>query len=358
MIHSARTKLIGYPLSLVVPLLAPLGAAVGTHWLSPVVMFGVVPILGLVVGQDHGLPLVGLRRSRTLVAYLNLLPRLYALVWVVTVAWEARHTHLSKLSAIELTGLVLSVGVASALAVCAAHELLHRRSSLDRGIARLITALCFYGHMVVEHLHHHAAVGTAEYGATAKRGTSAYRFAVNDFGRAFVTAWHVESSRLERQRLPLWHHKVLQDYALAAACMAAFAATWGGEGVLLLLGQALFAVFSFEVITYIHHYGLVRADDEDAGPHHAWAHHCWITNCLAFNNTFHSDHHLRPWTPYYELHAMHGAPRLPASYFTMFLVALVPRLWFALINPRLDLLDQARAARKGLPDELGAEYCR
>jgi alkane 1-monooxygenase len=358
MVHSARSKLVGYPISLAVPLLVPLGPAVGTYWLSPVVMFAVLPILGALVGQDHSLPLVGLRRSRSLVTYLHLLPRLYGLAWVLTVAWAARHADRSELSVVEFTGLVLSVGIASALAVCTAHELLHRRSRVDLGIARLMTAVCFYGHMVVEHLHHHSTLGTAEYGATAKRGTSAYRFAMSDFGRAFVTAWHVESSRLARNRLPLWHHKVLQDYALGGAFGLAIAVLWRSEGVLLFAGQALFAIFSFEVITYVHHYGLVRAADEDAGAHHAWAHHCWITNCLSFNNTFHSDHHLRPWTPYYELHAMHGAPRLPASYFTMFLVALMPMLWFRLMNPRLDLLDRARAARQDLPDDLAAEHCR
>ena len=120
----------------------------------------------------------------------------------------------------------------------------------------------------------------------------------------------------------------------------------------------LFAVWCFEVITYVHHYGLVRAEDEEPGSGHAWAHHCWITNCLSFNNTFHSDHHLRPWTPYYELHAMAGAPRLPASYFTMFCVALVPPLWYRLMNPRLDALQGARVTRGEVPPELRVEHCR
>ena len=78
-----------------------------------------------------------------------------------------------------------------------------------------MTAGCFYGHMVVEHLHHHATLGTPEYGATAPRGTSAYRFAFSDFGRAFTTAWNVERARLQRLHLRWWHHKVLQDYTLA-----------------------------------------------------------------------------------------------------------------------------------------------
>ncbi len=82
-------------------------------------------------------------------------------------------------------------------------------------------------------------------------------------------------------------------------------------------------------------------------------------NCLTFNKTFQSDHHLRPGIPYYELHAMYGAPRLPASYFTMFCVALVPPLWRLLIDCRLDALAEMRRARNfELSDCLRVEHCR
>ena len=125
------------------------------------------------------------------------------------------------------------------------------------------------------------------------------------------------------------------------------------------VGQAAFAVVCFEIITYIHHYGLVRDEDEESGPQHAWAHHCWITNCLTFNNTFQSDHHLRPGTPYYELHAMYGAPRLPANYFTMFCVALLPSLWRYLMDRRLDALaEMLRNPDQQLRNWLSEARCR
>jgi alkane 1-monooxygenase len=288
---------------------------------------------------------------------LHLLPRLYVFVWAAVLVWSAHYASAS-LRLVDFVGLVLSVGLSSALGICTAHELLHRRSRFDVGLARAVTALCCYGHMVVEHLHHHATIGAPGYGATAARGASAYRFATSDFFRALFTAWRVEQTRLRRIGRPLWHNKVLQDYIGSAACAAGFAGLWGTSGLLLWLGQAAFAVFAFEVITYVHHYGLVRSEDEEPASGHAWAHHCWITNCLSFNNTFHSDHHLRPWTPYYELHAMAGAPRLPASYFTMFCVALVPPLWYRLMNPRLDAFQGARMTRAEALPELRAEHCR
>ena len=355
---NATIKLAGHSLAFGMPLLAPLGAQLDMPWLAPLIVFGGFPILGLLIGEARALPVVGLRRSRALVEYLEWLPRLYAAVWIGTLIWAASHVGRAGLAAATAAWFILSVGIGSAVAICAAHELMHRRSPLDALLGRVMAAFCLYGHMYVEHLHHHATMGDVAAGETAPRGSTIYRFAPSDFVQGLRNAWRVESSRLRRRGDAWWHNRMLQDYALALGLVLVFATFGGGIVLVLFAGQAVFAVYCFEVITYIHHYGLVRAGDEEPGPHHAWAHHCWITNCLTFNNTFHSDHHLRPQTPYYELHAMHGAPRLPASYFTMFCVALVPPLWRRLMDPRLDLLAETRRNGRELPEALRAAHCR
>jgi alkane 1-monooxygenase len=359
MAGSPTVKLAGYVLCLGIPLLAPIGVWLEAPWLAVLVVFGILPILGFLVGEDRSLPIVGLRRSPALVAYLDFLPRIYALVWMGTLAWAAAFAAHTDLSLASFAALTLSVGIGSAVAIPTAHELMHRRSHFDVLLARLMTALCLYGHMVIEHLHHHATVGVVAAGETAPRGISIYHFAPADFLQGLRNAWTVETARLRRCGFSWWHNQVLQDYALALALALLFFASFGLAGFILFVGQAVFAVFVFEVITYVHHYGLVRDEGEEPGPQHAWAHHCWITNCLTFNNTFHSDHHLRPRIPYYELHAMYGAPRLPANYITMFWVALVPPVWRMLMDKRLDVLAEARRAEKNeLPSELRAQHCR
>ena len=52
---------------------------------------------------------------------------------------------------------------------------------------------------------------------------------------------------------------MLQDYGLAIGIALAFAVL-GWEALVLFVGQAVFAVYCFEVITYVHHYGLVRRE--------------------------------------------------------------------------------------------------
>lgn len=356
---SSRLKLAGYPLAIGMPLLAPLGVHIGMPWVVPLIVFGLFPILGLMIGEDRSLPMAGLRRSRFLVAYLDLLPRLFAAVWIGTLAWSFMYVARAELAAGAFAWMIVSVGIGSAVAICVAHELMHRLSRFDVLLGRVMSAFCLNGHMYVEHLHHHATMGDVAAGETAPRGSSIYWFAPTDFFHGLRNAWAVERARLRRSAAPWWHNRMLQDYTLASGITVVIAANLGPTALLLFIGQALFAVYCFAVITYVHHYGLVRDADEEPGPQHAWAHHCWLTNCLTFNNTFHSDHHLRPRTPYYELHAMYGAPKLPASYFTMFCVALIPPLWRRLMHRRLDALPATRSAgRADLARELSVQKCR
>ena len=159
MAESSTLKLAGYTLCLCMPLLAPLGLWLHTPWLSPILVFGLFPVLGALIGEDRSLPVVGLHRSPMLVAYLDFLPRMYALAWMATLTWAAGYASRMNLSGTGLTALIVGVGFGSAVAICTAHELMHHRSQFDVLLARLMTALCLYGHMVVEHFHHHATVG-------------------------------------------------------------------------------------------------------------------------------------------------------------------------------------------------------
>src|SRR5882762_77213 len=151
MMRSPVLKVAGFALCLGMPLLTPLGVHAGSPWLAALVVFGLFPILGLLIGEDHSLPMVGLRRSRLLVSYLDNLPRIYAAVWIRTLAWAADYAARSDLSPGTMAGVIVSVGIASGVALPTAHELLHRRSVFDERLARLMTALCCYGHLAVEH---------------------------------------------------------------------------------------------------------------------------------------------------------------------------------------------------------------
>src|SRR5258708_24277961 len=97
-VDSSSLKLAGYPLAFGMPLLAPLGVWLDIPWLAPLIVFGFFPVLGLVVGEDRSLPIVGLRRSSALGWDFDFLPPIYAVILISALAWAVTY-----LSPTELT---------------------------------------------------------------------------------------------------------------------------------------------------------------------------------------------------------------------------------------------------------------
>jgi fatty acid desaturase len=63
-----------------------------------------------------------------------------------------------------------------------------------------------------------------------------------------------------------------------------------------------------------------------------------VSNWLLFNLQLHSDHHAHMNRPFEQLRTVANAPQLPAGYPTMVLLALLPPLWFAVMDPRVPAL--------------------
>ena len=60
-----------------------------------------------------------------------------------------------------------------------------------------------------------------------------------------------------------------------------------------------------------------------------------FSNALFFDIQRHADHHAQPQRPFYDLRHLAEAPQLPAGYPLMMFIALVPPLWFAVMDPRV-----------------------
>lgn len=329
-------KTVAFLASLSIPFLTPIGLAFGSTWLTPIVVFVVFPIAGLLIGEDRSTPTARVERDAWLQGYFRMLPLAYAVLWLGGLFWGAAMLDLHQFEGWTLGGFLFSLAITSGFATCVAHELQHHRSPLDRAVARLMMAICGYGHLILEHHHHHATVGDTDIGGTPRKGEGTYAFVLRNIKQGALNAWRLESERLARKRLGWWHNRIAQDYATVLGVGALFYIVWGYAGLSVYLAQAAFAVLTFEVIDYIQHYGLLRRPDQEIGPEHAWAHNCWLTNCLTFNIAHHSEHHLNASTPYYKLRPHPAAPKLPACYFVMFLTALVPPLWRVVMDKRTD----------------------
>lgn len=341
-------KAVGFALCPLVPLLPIVGHSNGTTWLTPLVVFIVFPIAGLLIGDDKSAPPKDIAATPWLRTYLEALPLVFVPIWIFGLGWGANVLANSEFSPWEIGGMLFSMAIISAFATCVAHELQHRKGELDRAVARIIMAICGYGHLLIEHLHHHATVGDSDIGGTPRKGEASYHFVVRNVVQGFHNAWAIEQRRLIGRNWKWWRNRILQDYALAFSIVTFFSLVWGTWGLVVFIAQALFAVFAIEMITYIQHYGVTRQSVEKVGARHAWAHNCWLTNCITLNITHHSTHHMNASKPYYALRLDPAAPRLPACYFVMFMTALFPPIWRWVINIQKSMRtpDNVQAGRR------------
>ena len=103
---------------------------------------------------------------------------------------------------------------------------------------------------------------------------------------------------------------------------------------------AVFAWWLLSSASYVEHYGLLRQKDseghfESCSNQHAWNSNYLVSNLITLQVQRHSDHHLRPSEPYQVLEISSDMPMLPQGYPAMFLLAAVPPLWYAVIDPIL-----------------------
>ena len=127
----------------------------------------------------------------------------------------------------------------------------------------------------------------------------------------------------------------------------ALLATLGWIMIPFLAIHNVYAWWQLTSANYVEHYGLLRQRQptgayEHCQPHHSWNADYVASNVLLYHLERHSDHHAHPTRRYQSLRSFPELPTLPNGYFGMFLVALVPPLWYALMDKRLLALPHVR----------------
>jgi len=336
-----------FMLSFVTLPLVALGALFGGWWLllTPVYGWWLLPVLDAILGRDEGNPDPATSGAR-LDPY-----RMVTMIWVplqtaMLCGVIAYATRAAQLNLLELVGLFLGVGVVTgSVGINFAHELMHRPSRLERWLADVLLASVLYSHFRSEHLIvHHTWVGTPRDAVTAPLGEGFWAYFARVVPASFRSALAAEAERQQKRGRsawapanPFWRYAALQATALGLAFLLG-----GVAGLLLFLLQALVAVFQLELVNYIEHYGLTRAQDEDGSyepvrPRHSWNATERASSWYLINLQRHSDHHVAPGRPYplLQTYGPEEAPHLPAGYPVMTLIALVPPLWRRVMNHRV-----------------------
>jgi alkane 1-monooxygenase len=343
-------KRYAWLLGLIVPLLPLLAwglvhaTGVGLFWFfGPVLIFIVFPLLDLAVGVDATNPpdsvIKWLEQDRYYrwCTYLYL-PLQYAGLVFACWLWSN-----GKLSTLDAIGLSLTVAMVSGVAINTAHELGHKRASMERWLSKIALAQSGYGHFFIEHNRgHHVRVATPEDPASSRLGESFYSFLPRTVIGSLRSAWELEGVRLQRVGSSRWGpgNDILNAWAMTLILFAALTVVFGPVVLPYLLIQAVIGFSLLEVVNYLEHYGLLRQRREDGRyertrPEHSWNSNNVASNVLLYHLQRHSDHHANPIRRYQALRHVEEAPQLPTGYAGMILLATIPPLWRRIMDHRV-----------------------
>ncbi|MCS6790814.1 MAG: alkane 1-monooxygenase [Bacteroidia bacterium] len=326
---------IQYLLSLLLPLMTLIGIAGGGWW-------GFLPwgvVFGLLAGIEIFLPEYTDNRYEEdgrLPAFILVAHFLAHMGLIGYWLWAFTQ---DKYELWEALASAFSMGFnAGASGIVIAHEMLHRKGRFWQIGAKLLLGAAGNIYFYTTHVRmHHRYVGTELDYSSARKGESFYKFLWRTIGGQLRWAWRAEKERLAQLGYPPFtlHNYVLQEILILTSLLSAFIIAGGLAGMLAFLLQAVLANLLLEYVNYIEHYGLARKLDEPIRPWHSWESNKYITRFFLVDLSRHSDHHLYGAKPYHTLNALEKAPRLPMGYAGMLYLALIPPLWYKVMDPRL-----------------------
>lgn len=313
-------------------------------WSTPIFAFVCIPILELVfpVNTNNLKPEEADSRLKRKVfdwlLYLNL-PVVFSLLFYGIYLVSSYNLQTS-----ELVGLIISVGIVLGVnGINVAHELGHRQSTNERFLGKALLLPSFYMHFYIEHNYgHHLHAATPEDPATARYNQSVYSFWLTSSIRQYFSAWKIQKKLLKNNRQSfvslkndmLWYTVFQTAYLVLVALLFGTAAIW-------------FAIFAgivgfvlLETVNYIEHYGLLRLKTKSGRYERVKEIHSWNSNhvigrIVLYELTRHSDHHYKSSKKYQVLDCHDESPQMPYGYPTSMVLAMLPPLWFIIMNKRV-----------------------
>lgn len=307
---------------------------------SVIVLFGLLPFIELFTKGST----TNLQEAEEAVRKLDrfydwLLYSLVPIQYLLLLVFLLR-LHGGGLSNTELVGLTLSYGMACGiLGINAAHELGHRATKYEQNMSKILLLSTLYMHFFIEHNRgHHKKVATPDDPASSRFGESIYAFFPRSIGNSWLSAWHLEATKLQKlgKKFWSWENEMLRFQVWQLALLTAITLLFGWMALLLFAGAALVGILLLESVNYIEHYGLKRQQNdkgyERTLPIHSWNSNHPMGRLVLLELSRHSDHHFLASRKYQVLRHFDESPQMPTGYPGMILLALVPPLWFKVMH--------------------------
>jgi len=240
----------------------------------------------------------------------------------------------------DLVGGFLTLGYfMGATAGTVGHELMHKTHSFwMRNISKIMLSSCQYSALTIEHVYgHHKNVGTWQDAATARRNEGFWRYLWRCHIQGTLNAYRFEKRRMRNKPglARFFGNRFMHGYLYQIATLVLAWAIAGLPGVGWYLAAAFTGLIIIEQFNYISHYGIVRVPGSRIAERHSWSSQRPVSSSFTFNITHHAEHHLDAAIPYWKLKFSGDLPTQPYGPVVMTYIALVPALWFRMMQPLL-----------------------
>lgn len=347
-------KKVGFFTAFILPATVIVGFNLGGwwNWLTIAFVFLVITTIDYIVGLDKtNVP----NDSRKIVGealYYRFVTYVWTYVQLFFLFWCSYAISLGTINSwYEWIGFTIGTGlVTGGIGITVAHELGHKKSKLEQFYSQLLLMLVCYMHFFIEHNRgHHVHVATPSDPATARKGENFYRFWLRSVFVGYQHAWDLEGEACSQKNHRAWsiHNRMIWYALLPVVFCILITMVFTTSEIprwtipLFFFTQSIIAFSLLELVNYIEHYGILRrqkpsGEYERVNPLHSWNASHLISNFFLFQLQRHSDHHTNAIKRYQVLDHVDESPQLPFGYPTMILIALIPPLWFSIMNPLLN----------------------
>ncbi len=250
----------------------------------------------------------------------------------------------------EKGGRILSMGLlCGTFGINVAHELGHRKNKFEQALAKALLLTSLYMHFFIEHNRgHHKYVATPHDPSTARYNEIVFLFFFRTVAFSYLSAWKIANESMHKLGLSAlhWRNEMLQAQVIQILFSVLLGYIFGATVLLYFIAAAVLGFLLLETVNYIEHYGLLRKQKPDGSYERALPVHSWNSNhvlgrLMLFELSRHSDHHYLASRKYQVLRHHDEAPQLPTGYPGSMILALVPPLWFAVMNKKVRKLQAA-----------------
>lgn len=313
-------------------------------YLPHFVFFGLLPLLELIIPHNTSTN----DQSETILAKKDMFYDTL-LFFLLPVQWGFVFYFLFHISSVndfsDLIGQITSLGfMCGIIGINVGHELGHRSNRFEQFIGELLLLSSLENHFLPYHNSgHHANVCTFSDPATARKNEPIYWFIFRSHFGSYVQAWQFELKRMliiKKNKLSL-RNKMIQYSLVQLILVLSIFWFFGGLVLFYFLLASITGIILLELVNYIEHYGLLRHQRENGTFETFKNCHAWNSNhiggrVILFELSRHSDHHMKPDKPYHVLECKTESPLMPTGYPGMVLLALIPPLFFWIMNPKVE----------------------